>query len=155
MLFRTGSIATLLIGLSGFAVAQYYPPPQAYPRQPLPPAVNAEELPPLKAPVAQGDPLPPVGLGPASQAPPSARYQMGTAGYPTDAAPLPTRRQPRALQGSASRLRTGCHEPLLRPGRRHTTRPTRFDQAGCNSGGGDAVQAAEQPRSNRFRTNRK
>jgi lipoprotein-anchoring transpeptidase ErfK/SrfK len=89
MLFCTGSIATLLIGLSGYAVAQYYPPPQAYPRQPLPPAVNAEELPSLKAPVTQGDPLPPVGVGPASQAPPSARYQMGTAAYPTDTAPLP------------------------------------------------------------------
>ena len=145
MLFRTGSIATLLIGLSGYAVAQYYPPPQAYPRQPLPPAVNAEELPPLKAPVAQGDPLPPVGVGPASQAAAKRALSNGNRRLSNRHRTAPTRRQPRALQGSAARLRTGCHEPLLRPGRRHTTRPTRFDQAGCNSGGGDAVQAAEQP----------
>ena len=43
MVFRTvGAIATALIGVSGQALAQYYPPHQAYPRQPLPPAVNAD-----------------------------------------------------------------------------------------------------------------
>jgi lipoprotein-anchoring transpeptidase ErfK/SrfK len=88
MVFRAaGAIATLLIGLSGYAVAQYYPPPQTYPRQPLPPTVSTDESPPLKAPVVQGDPLPPVG-GPAYQPPPNARYQQGTAGSPPDAAPL-------------------------------------------------------------------
>jgi hypothetical protein len=34
--------ATALIGVGGQALAQYYPPHQAYLRQPLPPAVNAE-----------------------------------------------------------------------------------------------------------------
>src|SRR6516225_5958821 len=63
MVFRAAAgIATLLIGLNQ-AVAQYYPPTQAYPRQPLPPAVSTEELPPLNAPVVRGDALsPPVGV---------------------------------------------------------------------------------------------
>ena len=61
MVFRTvGAIATALIGVSGQALAQYYPPHQAYPRQPLPPAVNADELPSLNAPAVQDHPLPPV-----------------------------------------------------------------------------------------------
>ena len=54
MVFRTvGAIATALIGVSGQALAQYYPPHQAYPRQPLPPAVNADELPSLNAPAVR------------------------------------------------------------------------------------------------------
>src|SRR6516165_10685447 len=90
MVFRAAAgIATLLIGLNQ-AVAQYYPPPQAYPRQPLPPAVGTEELPPLNVPVLRGDALPPpVGVGPAYQPTPSGRYQQGAAGYPADARPLP------------------------------------------------------------------
>ena len=86
MVFRAAAgIATLLIGLNQ-AVAQYYPPTQAYPRQPLPPAVSTEELPPLNAPVVRGDALPPpVGVGPAYQPAPGGRYQQGSA----DAAPLP------------------------------------------------------------------
>ena len=69
MVFRAAAgITTLLIGLNSQAVAQYYPSPQAYPRQPLPPAVSTEELPPLNAPVVRGDALsPPVGVGPAYQ----------------------------------------------------------------------------------------
>jgi lipoprotein-anchoring transpeptidase ErfK/SrfK len=90
MVFRTaGAIATVLINLSGQALAQYYPPPQAYPRQPVPHSVTADELPALNAPVVQGDPLPPVGVGPAYQPMPGARYQPGTGGYPADAGPLP------------------------------------------------------------------
>jgi lipoprotein-anchoring transpeptidase ErfK/SrfK len=90
MVFRTaGAIATVLIGVTGQALAQIYPPPQAYPRQPLPPTVNANELPPLNAPVVQGDLLPPVGVGPAYQQPPGARYQQGTAAHPADAALRP------------------------------------------------------------------
>ena len=87
MVFRAAAgITTLLIGLNSQAVAQYYPPPQAYPRQPLPPAVSTEELPPLNAPVVRGDALPPpVGVGPAYQPAPGGRYQQGSA----DAAPLP------------------------------------------------------------------
>jgi lipoprotein-anchoring transpeptidase ErfK/SrfK len=55
MVFRTaGAIATVLIGVTGQALAQYYPPPQAYPRPPVPPTVNTDELPPLNAPVVQG-----------------------------------------------------------------------------------------------------
>jgi lipoprotein-anchoring transpeptidase ErfK/SrfK len=90
MVFRTaGAIAALLIGLGRQGLAQYYPPPQAYPpqsprqayspRQPLPPIVDAQDqLPPLNAPVVQGDPLPPVGVGPAYQPPPA-----GSQGYQT------------------------------------------------------------------------
>jgi lipoprotein-anchoring transpeptidase ErfK/SrfK len=77
-----------MIGLSSQTLAQYYPPPQVYPRQPLPPAVNAEELPPLNVPVVEGDPLPPLGVGPAYQPPPGGRYQPGTGGYPADTGPL-------------------------------------------------------------------
>ena len=81
MVFRTaGAIATVLIGVTGQALAQYYPPPQAYPRPPVPPTVNTDELPPLNAPVVQGDLLPPVGVGPAYQAMPGARDQSGTGG---------------------------------------------------------------------------
>ena len=88
MVFRTaGAIATVLIGVTGQALAQYYPPPQPDPRQPLPPTVIADELPPLNAPVVQGDLLPPVGVGPSYQPPPGARYQQGTAAYPADPAP--------------------------------------------------------------------
>src|SRR5437660_1479893 len=79
MVFRTASaIATLLIGLGeagGQALAQYYPPAQTYPpqgypqgyppRQPLPPAADGDDdAPPINAPVVQGPPLPPVGVGP-------------------------------------------------------------------------------------------
>jgi lipoprotein-anchoring transpeptidase ErfK/SrfK len=83
MVFRTaGAIATVLIGLCGQAPAQYYPPPQAYPRQPLPPAVDAHgDLPPLNAPVVQGEPLPPVRVESAYQTP---------APYPADAAQPPS-----------------------------------------------------------------
>ena len=90
MFFRTaGAIATVLIGVTGQALAQYYPPPQAYPRPPVPPTVNTDELPPLNAPVVQGDLLPPVGVGPAYQAMPGARDQSGTGGYPADTGPVP------------------------------------------------------------------
>jgi hypothetical protein len=90
MVFRTaGAIATVLIGVTGQALAQYYPPPQAYPRPPVPPTVNTDELPSLNAPVVQGDLLPPVGVGPAYQAMPGARDQSGTGGYPADTGPLP------------------------------------------------------------------
>ena len=63
MVLRTaGAIVTLLIGLGAQALAQPYPPQQAYPRQPFP---SSDELPPLSMPVVQGAPLPPVGVGPA------------------------------------------------------------------------------------------
>src|SRR6516165_3979825 len=94
MVFRAAAgIATLLIGLNQ-AVAQYYPPTQAYPRQPLPPAVSTEELPPLNAPVVRGDALPPpVGVGPAYQPAPDAAPlpPTGSPGYqqPQDGAPVP------------------------------------------------------------------
>jgi hypothetical protein len=86
MVFRTvGAIATARIGVSGQALA----PHQAYPCQPLPPAVNADELPSLNA-----------------------------------------------------------------PAWRHSARPARFGQTGCNTGGGHTVAAEKQPRSSRFATNR-
>jgi lipoprotein-anchoring transpeptidase ErfK/SrfK len=103
MVFRTASaIAALLIGLGGpggQALAQYYPsaqayPPQAYPpqgsppRQALPPGADAEDdAPPLNAPVSQGPPLPPVGVGPQWNGPPAGtRYGRGTPAYSADAA---------------------------------------------------------------------
>ena len=104
MVFRTaGAIATLVIGLGGAggqALAQYHPPPEAYPpqaypppqgyapRQPLPPVGDADDdAPPLNAPVLQGPPLPPVDVGPQANEPPvSTRYGPGPA-YPADAAP--------------------------------------------------------------------
>jgi lipoprotein-anchoring transpeptidase ErfK/SrfK len=82
-----GAIATLLIALGGLstqALAQYYPPAQAYPPQDYPPAqtysrqpptVGAHDLPPPNAPVQP--PLPPVGVGPAYQRPVDARYGQG------------------------------------------------------------------------------
>jgi lipoprotein-anchoring transpeptidase ErfK/SrfK len=103
MVFHTaGGIAALLIGFSGQTLAQYYPPPQVYPRQPPPQAVEADELPPLNAPVVQGNPLPPVGVGPdyQSSASPGARDPPGISGYP-DSAPLPPNGSP-GYQGPAA-----------------------------------------------------
>jgi lipoprotein-anchoring transpeptidase ErfK/SrfK len=91
MVFRTaGAVVTVLIGLGSHALAQYYPPPQAYPRQPPPATVNAGELPPVKAPVVQRDLLPPVGVGPAYQPALTARYEQQTAAYPQDDRPAAT-----------------------------------------------------------------
>jgi lipoprotein-anchoring transpeptidase ErfK/SrfK len=106
MVFRTaGAITMLLIGLGGAggqALAQYYPPPQAYPaqaypppqgyppRQPLAPGADADDDAPLNAPVLQGPPLPPVGVPQANERPAGTRYGRGTPAYPADAAqPLP------------------------------------------------------------------
>ena len=62
------------------------PPPQAYPRQPLP---SADELPPLSMPVVQGAPLPPVGVGPADG------DRSGTASHSAvSALPLSPKSQP-------------------------------------------------------------
>jgi lipoprotein-anchoring transpeptidase ErfK/SrfK len=108
MVFRpAGAIATLLIGLGsagGEALAQYYPPPQAYPtqaypppqgypsRQPLPPVADADDdVPPLNAPVLQGPALPPLGVGSQWNGPPAGtRYGRGTPAYPADAAQPPS-----------------------------------------------------------------
>jgi lipoprotein-anchoring transpeptidase ErfK/SrfK len=105
MVFRTaGAIATLLmVGPGGEASAQYYPPPHAYPpqahpspqgyslQQPLPPIADADDDEPLlNAPVLQGPPLPPVGVGPRANEPPAGtRYGRGTPAYPADAAQPP------------------------------------------------------------------
>jgi len=91
MIFRTvGAMGTLLIGFSGHVVAQYYPPPQGYPRQPVPPAVTTEDRPPVNVPVVRGDALPPVGVRPAYEPAPAWRPQPGAAGQ-ADAVP-PTRK---------------------------------------------------------------
>jgi lipoprotein-anchoring transpeptidase ErfK/SrfK len=90
MVFRTsGAIAALLIGLvgpGGHALAQYYPPPQAYPPQayppgyrPVAPIADAEDNAPLyDPPMIQSQPLPPVSLGPPpgteQSPPPPAQY---------------------------------------------------------------------------------
>ena len=106
MVFRTaGATAMLLIclaGAGGQALAQYYPPPQAYPpqaypppqytpRQPLQPMADAEEdAPPLNAPVMQA-PLPPVGLGSQAIGPSGGtRYGRGAPAYSLDAALPPS-----------------------------------------------------------------
>ena len=86
MIIRTaGSIAIYLIAIGEFggqALAQYYPPAQAYP--PQAPAVAAHDLPSPDAPM-QEVPLPPVGVGPAYQRPVNARYGQGAGAYPADA----------------------------------------------------------------------
>jgi hypothetical protein len=105
MVFRTaGALAAVLSNFSGQALAQCYPPPQAYPRPPVSPTVTADELSPLNAPVVQGDSLPPVGVGPAYQRMPGGRYQPGTGGYPADPGPLPPW-QPGLRECSVARLR--------------------------------------------------
>src|SRR5215472_3921483 len=95
MVFRTaGAIAALLIGLGasgGEALAQYYPPPQAYPPQAYPPPQG------YRPPVAdaddnqlydlQGRPLPPGTVPQASEpAAPGPRYGHGGPAYPDEAA---------------------------------------------------------------------
>jgi lipoprotein-anchoring transpeptidase ErfK/SrfK len=78
MIIRTvGSIAILLIAFGGQALAQYYPPAQAYP--PQAPTLDAHDLPSPNAPVQEA-PLPPVGVGPAGQ---------GAGAYPAGAMSAP------------------------------------------------------------------
>jgi hypothetical protein len=147
MVFRTvGAIATALIGVSGQALAQYYPPHQAYPRQPLSPAVNADELPSLNAPAVQDQPLPPVGVGPAYQPLSGAPYEQGIAAPKADAVALaPVRRQPQDY-GPAAANPYACVAPF-RP-----ARPVRPDR--MQYGRSHTVAAEKQPRSSRFATNR-
>src|SRR5262245_26175250 len=114
MVFRTASaIAALLIGLGGAggqALAQYYPPAQAYPsqayspRQPLPSVRDGDDdAPPINAPVVRGSPLPPIGVEPQWNGPPAGtRYGRGTPAYPADTAPTAAGGQPyRSVQPSA------------------------------------------------------
>ena len=107
MVFRTAGatamLLTCLAGAGGQALAQYYPPPQAFPpqaypppqgytpRQPLHPMADAEEdAPPLNAPVMQA-PLPPVGLGSQANEPSGGtRYGRGAPAYSLDAAMPPS-----------------------------------------------------------------
>src|SRR5260370_42647820 len=99
MVFRTaGAIAALLIGLGasgGEALAQYYPPPQAYPPQAYPPPQG------YRPPVAdaddnqlydlQGRPLPPGTVPQATEpAAPAPRYGKASPVYPADAELPPT-----------------------------------------------------------------
>jgi lipoprotein-anchoring transpeptidase ErfK/SrfK len=104
MIFRTsGAVAALLLGLagpSGMALAQYYPPPQAYP--PPPPHVYTpyRPLPPVDvdAPMIESRPLPPLGLGPpAIEGPPRTRFGRRAPDYldAQDLPPLP----PAAIYG--------------------------------------------------------
>src|SRR6266545_4825196 len=85
MVFRTaGAVATLLIGLGasgGEALAQYYPPAQAYP----PPVADADDN---QLYDLQGRPLPPAAVGPQATEPaaPTPRYGQGGPAYPDEAA---------------------------------------------------------------------
>src|SRR6266545_818916 len=114
MVFRTaGAVATLLIGLgasAGDALAQYYPPAQAYP----PPAQGYRPLPPVADPDdnqiydLQGRPLPPAAVEPAA---PGVRYGRGGPVYPDEAAvPPPAYRDP-PPQGYREQSAPQGHEP--------------------------------------------
>src|SRR5262249_43871585 len=110
MVFRTaGAIAALLIGLGAWgseALAQYYPPPQAYPPQAYPPP---QGYPPSVADAddnqlydLQGRPLPPAAVGPQATEPaaPAPRYGHASPVYPDEAGlPPPPRPSARPPQG--------------------------------------------------------
>jgi lipoprotein-anchoring transpeptidase ErfK/SrfK len=94
MVFRTaGAIAALLIGLGasgGEALAQYYPPPQAYPPQAYPPpqgyrpsVANADDN---QLYDLQGRPLPPAAVGPQATEPAAPGPRYGGPVYPDEAA---------------------------------------------------------------------
>jgi lipoprotein-anchoring transpeptidase ErfK/SrfK len=117
MIFRTaGAIATLLIGLgasAGDALAQYYPPAQAYPPpaqgyppyRPLPPVADADDN---QIYDLQGRPLPPAAVEPVA---PGARYGRGGPVYPDEAAvPPPAYRDP-PPQGYREQSAPQGHEP--------------------------------------------
>jgi hypothetical protein len=98
-------VPSLLIGLGsagGQALAQYYPPAQAYPSQGYPPrrplpsvADGDDDAPPINAPVVRGSPLPPIGVGPQWNGPPArTRYGRGTPASPADTAPPAAGDQP-------------------------------------------------------------
>ena len=153
MVFRTaGATATLMIclaGAGGQALAQYYPPPQAYPpqaypppqgytpRQPLPPMADAEEdAPPLNAPVMQA-PLPPVGLRIASERA-AGRHPL------RNSRTAAVQRRPGVLPcAAAARLRRCRNARLLRRARRHPARPCWFGRTGRNSARRDAAATAD------------
>jgi lipoprotein-anchoring transpeptidase ErfK/SrfK len=114
MVFRTaGAIATLLIGLgasAGDALAQYYPPAQAYPPpaqgyRPPPPVADADDN---QIYDLQGRPLPPAAVEPVA---PGARYGRGGPVYPDEAAaPPPAYRDP-PPQGYREQSAPQGHEP--------------------------------------------
>src|SRR6516165_10611572 len=89
MVFRTaGAIAALLISLGtpgGEALAQYYPPPQAYPSQGYRPSVADADDNQLYD--LQGRPLPPAAVGPQATEPvaPAPRYGNTSPVYPDEA----------------------------------------------------------------------
>jgi lipoprotein-anchoring transpeptidase ErfK/SrfK len=146
---RAGAIATLLVGLvsaGGQALAQYYPPPRTYspqayppaqgypPRQALPPVADADTddgTPPLNAPVLQGPPLPPLGVGPQWNGPPAGtRYGRGTPAYPADAAKPPS----------------GVHEPAVVGTRPYYDAPGAIPPGPAGSAEQDAIrQEAMRP----------
>jgi lipoprotein-anchoring transpeptidase ErfK/SrfK len=102
MIFRTaGALAALFVGLMGAsshqALAQYYPPPQAYPPQAYPPpygspVADTDDVQPYDPPMAQSRPLPPAAVGPQandpSALPPPGAQQYGR-GAPIEQAELP------------------------------------------------------------------
>jgi hypothetical protein len=70
MVFRTAAgIAIVLVGLNSEVVAQYS---QAYPREPVPPVVTTQELPPINAPAVERRHLSPVGADPLISRPRSS-----------------------------------------------------------------------------------
>ena len=140
MVFRTaGAIAALLIGLGasgGEALAQYYPPPQAYPPQAYPPPQG------YRPPVAdaddnqlydlQGRPLPP-GTVPQATAPaaPAPRYGNASPVYPDEAGlppPPGTYREPPPAPYGYERPAAGARPSYGSPNPNYASPPAGADQ---------------------------
>src|SRR5216683_2740316 len=145
MVFRTaGAIAALLIGLGasgGGALAQYYPPPQAYPPQAYPP----QAYPPpqgYRPSVAdaddnqlydlQGRPLPPGTVPQATEpAAPAPRYGNASPVYPDEAGlppPPGTYREPPPAPYGYERPAAGARPSYGSPNPNYASPPAGADQ---------------------------
>jgi lipoprotein-anchoring transpeptidase ErfK/SrfK len=145
MVFRTaGAIAALLIGLGasgGEALAQYYPPPQAYPPQAYPP----QAYPPpqgYRPSVAdaddnqlydlQGRPLPPGTVPQATEpAAPAPRYGNASPVYPDEAGlppPPGTYREPPPAPYGYERPAAGARPSYGSPNPNYVSPPAGADQ---------------------------
>jgi lipoprotein-anchoring transpeptidase ErfK/SrfK len=156
MVFRTtGAIAALLIGLGasgGDALAQYYPPPQAYPPQTYPPpqgyrpsVADADDN---QLYDLQGRPLPPAAVGPQATEPAAPGPRYGAPAYPDEAAlpPPPGAYREPPQQGSPpapygyERPAAGAQPDATRP-----PLPISPGQIGAGQGDPNATGAASDP----------